>query len=68
MTGTDAIACINAWKAGPQAEGLKLLLTEASSSYNWELPPPAQDSFLHTLFTVVNIHSLTVHRFSSSLV
>jgi hypothetical protein len=36
--------CIDAWKAGPRAQGLELLVTEASSSYAWTFPPPAQDS------------------------
>ena len=39
----------------PRASGLQLLLTESSSSYSWNLPPPAQDSFLHTLFTVAEL-------------
>jgi len=39
----------------PRSSGLQLLLTESSSSYEWNLPPPAQDSFLHTLFTVAEL-------------
>ena len=41
--------------SSPRSSGLELLLTESSSSYSWNLPPPAQDSFLHTLFTVAEL-------------
>ena len=41
--------------SSPRSSGLQLLLTESSSSYTWDLPPPAQDSFLHTLFTVAEL-------------
>ena len=65
--GTDAAACIASWNAtkgngngngnGPRHNGFELLVTEASSSYNWKLPAdtPAQNSFLHTLFTVAEL-------------
>lgn len=55
FTGSDAVACIDAWNAGPRAAGLELLLTESSSSWAWNLPPPAQNSFLHTFFTVAEL-------------
>jgi hypothetical protein len=52
MTGSKSQACIDAWNAGPRQAGLQLWVTEASSSYNWSLPAPAQDSFLHGFFTL----------------
>ena len=55
MTGSDAAGCLAAWDAGPRQAGLQLLLTEASSSWAWDLPPPAQDSFLHTFFTLAEL-------------
>jgi hypothetical protein len=55
MTGSAAVACLDAWNAGPRAAGLQLLLTESSSSWDWTLPPPAQNSVLHTLFTVAEL-------------
>lgn len=56
LTGSSANMCIDAWRQrGPKADGIELLVTEASSSYNWQLPPPAQNSFLHTLFTVAEL-------------
>lgn len=55
MTGSDAVGCISAWDAGPRAAGLELLLTESSSSWAVNLPPPAQNSFLHTFFTVAEL-------------
>jgi hypothetical protein len=44
--------CLQAWNAGPRAEGLQLLVTESSSSWNWTLPPPAQNSFLHGFYSI----------------
>ena len=32
MTGSNSIACINGWNAGPRASGMDLWITEASSS------------------------------------
>ena len=55
MTGSSALQCLDAWNAGPRARGLQLLLTESSSSWDWQLPPPAQNSVLHTLFTVAEL-------------
>jgi hypothetical protein len=55
MAGSDAAACIRAWGAGPRDSGLALLLTESSASWAVDLPPPAQDSFLHTFFTVAEL-------------
>lgn len=47
--------CLDTWNSGPRASGLQLLLTEASASWQWNRPPPAQDSFLHTLFTIAEL-------------
>ena len=55
MTGSGAFKCLEAWNAGPRAAGLQLLLTESSSSWDVQLPPPAQNSVLHTLFTVAEL-------------
>jgi hypothetical protein len=55
MTGSGAFKCLDAWNAGPRAAGLQLLLTESSSSWDFQLPPPAQNSVLHTLFTVAEL-------------
>lgn len=47
-------ACLLAWNqaGGPRDRGLGLWVTEAASSYNWAVPPPAQDSFLDSFFTL----------------
>ena len=55
MTGSAAQECLGAWGAGPRARGLQLLLTESSSSWAWDLPPPAQDTFLHTFFPLAEL-------------
>lgn len=57
IDNSDASGCITAWNAsgGPRSKGLSLLLTEASASCSGTLPPPAQDSFLHSFFTVAEL-------------
>jgi hypothetical protein len=55
MTGSNAVGCLDAWNAGPRARGLELLVTESSSSWAWDLPPPAQNSFIHGFFTVAEL-------------
>jgi len=52
MTGSDSNTCIAQWVAGPRADGLVLWVTESSSSWSWQLPPPAQNSFLHGFYTL----------------
>ena len=60
MQGSKSANCIAAWNDGPRAAGVKLWLTEASSSWNWpgaKDPPwprgvPGQNSFLHGFFTL----------------
>ena len=51
--GTHAGDCLGAWDAqgGPRARGLDLWVSETSSSFNI-LPAPAQNSFLHGMFTL----------------
>jgi hypothetical protein len=46
--------CIAAWDAagGPRSHGLQLWITEAASSYSWQLPPPAQNSVADGYFTL----------------
>lgn len=56
IRGSNSIqACIDAWDLGPRATGLQLLLTEGSSSWNSELPPPAQDAFVNAFFTIAEL-------------
>ena len=45
---------LSAWSApgGPRALGLGVWVTEASSSYNWAVPPPGQNSVLNNYYTV----------------
>ena len=45
---------LDAWSApgGPRSRGLGIWVTEASSSYNWAVPPPGQNSVLNNYFTV----------------
>lgn len=52
LTGTEAYLCLDYWNSGPRAAGMDLWITESSSSWNWQLPPPAQNSFLHGFFTL----------------
>lgn len=55
MTGASSSSCIDAWNAGPRRAGLELLVTESSSSWSWQLPPPAQNSFLHGMYTIAEL-------------
>ena len=55
MRGSEAYMCIEAWRAGPQAANLELLVTESSSSWNLPLPPPAQNSFVNGFFTIAEL-------------
>lgn len=55
MEGSAAVDCLAAWNAGPRAAGLAMWMTESSSSWSWQLPPPAQNSFLHGFFTVAEL-------------
>ena len=55
MRGSEADMCIDAWRAGPQAAMLELLVTESSSSWNLPLPPPAQNSFVNGFFTIAEL-------------
>lgn len=52
LTGSSAIQCLDWWNSGPRKGGLGLWITEASSSWTWQLPPPAQNSFIHGFFTI----------------
>jgi hypothetical protein len=47
-----AASCIEAWRAGPQRQGLALWVTESSSSYSTTVPAPAQNSFLNGFFSL----------------
>ena len=47
-----AADCIEAWRAGPRAQGLELWVTESSSSYSTTVPQPAQNSFLNGFFSL----------------
>jgi hypothetical protein len=60
MAGSDAAACVATWNGGggagaPRARGMQLWVTESSSSYSTDLPAPAQNSFLHGMFTVAEL-------------
>lgn len=50
----SAVPLLEAWSApgGPRSKGLGTWVTEASSSYNWAVPPPGQNSVLNNYFTV----------------
>ncbi len=52
MTGAAATQCVQHWQSGPASKGLELLVTETSASWSWQLPPPAQNAFLHGFYTL----------------
>ena len=59
LTGARSDACLAYWNSGPRARGMRMWVTEASSSWNWPggsppWPPgmPAQNSFLHGFFSL----------------
>ena len=53
MTGSDADNCIAWWRGLVDGgSGLGLAVTEASSSWNASLPPPAQDTFVNGFFSL----------------
>lgn len=54
MTGADASTCVGFWNAGPKTQGMQLWITETSASWNWQLPPPAQNSYLHGYYTLAS--------------
>ena len=55
FSGSDAAQCLSEWGSGPRARGTGLWLTEASASYSTDVPPPAQNSFLHGFFTLAEL-------------
>ena len=53
MTGSEADNCIAWWKGLVDGgSGLGLAVTEASSSWNATLPPPAQDTLVNGFFSL----------------
>lgn len=54
LTGSSSNQCIADWNSlpGPAESRMALWITEASSSWNWQLPSPAQNSFLHGFFSL----------------
>ena len=55
MTGSNASQCIEWWNEWPRAQGIGLWVTEASASWAWTLAPPAQNTFLHSFFTMAEL-------------
>lgn len=54
LTGSGSDLCLDFWgrAGGARDAGMELWVTEASSSWAWNLPPPAQNSFIHGFFTI----------------
>jgi hypothetical protein len=55
MQASDSQACIDWWAGYSKNQGMELWVTESSSSWNYQLPAPAQNSFLHGFFTIAEL-------------
>lgn len=55
MTGSLSSTCIGWWDSYTRPSGMQLWVTESSSSWNWQLPPPAQNAVLHLAFTLAEL-------------